>query len=69
MHLRPRGEEKKQLEKGRLKKARRWVVERTASWINRFRGLLIRWCKKLDNYLAFMHLGCGIIVWKAALCG
>jgi transposase len=69
MHLRPRGEEKKQLEEGILKKARRWVVERTASWLNRFRGILIRWCKKADNYLALLHFACGIIVWRAALCG
>lgn len=69
MHLRPRGEEKKKLEKGLLKKARRWVVERTASWINRFRGLLIRWNKKLDNYLALIYFACGVIVWRKALCG
>jgi putative transposase len=69
MHLRPRGEEKKELEKGIIKKARRWVVERTASWINRFRGLLIRWNKKADNYLALLYFACGIIVWKSALCG
>jgi transposase len=69
MHLRPRGEEKKQLEKGTLKKARRWVVERTASWINKFRGLLIRWNKKADNYLALLYFACGIIVWRSALCG
>jgi len=24
-------------------RARRWVVERTHSWMNRFRGLLVRW--------------------------
>ena len=29
-----------------------WVVERTHSWINRFRRLLIRWEKKSENYLA-----------------
>jgi len=69
MHLRSRGEEKKQLEKGILKKARRWVVERTASWLNRFRALLIRWNKKAENYLALIYFACGIIVWKSALCG
>ena len=31
-------------------RARRWVVERTHSWMNRFRRLLIRWEKKEDNY-------------------
>ena len=29
--------------------ARRWVVERTHSWLNRFRRLLIRWEKKIEN--------------------
>ena len=27
-------------------RSRRWVVERTHSWMNRFRRLLIRWEKK-----------------------
>ena len=37
-------------------KARRWVVERTHSWVNRARRLLIRWEKKVANYLGFLHL-------------
>ncbi|WP_274381936.1 transposase [Noviherbaspirillum sedimenti] len=45
--------------------ARRWVVERTHSWMNRFRGLLIRWEKKSENYLAFLHIACGVIAWRA----
>jgi len=32
--------------------ARRWVVERTFGWLSRWRGILIRWEKKADNYLA-----------------
>lgn len=40
------------------------VVERTHSWLNRFRGLLVRWAKKAKNYLAFLHLACGIITWR-----
>ena len=47
-------------------KARRWVVERTHSWLNRFRGLLIRWCKKPQNYLAMLHLACALIAFRAA---
>ena len=39
-------------------KARRWVVERTHSWPNRFRHLLIRWAKKPENYLAMLHFAC-----------
>jgi putative transposase len=47
-------------------RARRWVVERTHSWMNRFRRLLIRWEKKADNYLAFIHLACAWITYRAA---
>jgi transposase len=46
-HLRARGEEAKALKQEAGFKARRWVVERTPSWMNRFRRLLIRWDKNL----------------------
>lgn len=65
MHVRPRGEEAKEIKKPKGRKARRWVVERTHSWVNRFRGVLIRWCKKSKNYMAMLHLVCGIIVWRS----
>ena len=45
-------------------KARRWVVERTHSWMNRFRRLLVRWDKKVRNYLAFLHLACAYITYR-----
>lgn len=44
-------------QKGR-RKPRRWVVERAASWINRFRRILIRWEKKIGNYEAMLSLAC-----------
>src|SRR5450756_2983081 len=47
-HIRSRGEENNQKKKIPGYKARRWVVERTHSWLNRFRRLLIRWDKKLE---------------------
>lgn len=55
-HVRTRGEEI--LDKQNIPDyhPRRWVVERTHSWINRFRRLLIRWEKKTVNYKAFLHL-------------
>lgn len=62
LHLRSRKDEAK---KSTRKKARRWVVERTHSWLNRFRGILIRWTKKAENYLALLHLACAIITWRA----
>ena len=36
-------------------KARRWMNERTHSWFNRFRRVLVRWEKKAANYLAVLH--------------
>ena len=48
-------------------RARRWVVERTHSWLNRFRRLLVRWEKRADTYLAMLHFACGIITWQSAL--
>ena len=46
-------------------RARRWVVERTHSWLNRFRRILTRWEKRADTYLAMLHLACGLITWRA----
>ena len=65
-HIRARGEEELEISKDAGFRARRWVVERTYSWMNRFRGLLIRWPKKASNYLACLHLVCGIIAWRSA---
>jgi transposase len=65
-HIRSRSDEAKAISTEAGFRARRWVVERTHSWMNRFRGLLIRWPKKASNYLALLHLVCGIIAWRAA---
>lgn len=46
--------------------ARRWVVERTHSWMNRFRALLIRWQKGADSFLGLVQLACAIITLKQA---
>lgn len=62
-HIKSRGEEKQACRTPSYR-ARRWVCERTHSWLNRFRRLLIRWEKKVDNYLAMLHLACAFIVWK-----
>ena len=63
-HLRARGEEVTEKKAGQ--KARRWPVERTHSWMNRFRSLLTRWAKKEQNYLAMLHFVCGLISYRAA---
>ena len=65
-HIRARGEEAQALRRAAGFRARRWVVERAHSWMNRFRRLLVRWDKRPQNYLAFLHLACGLIAFRAA---
>ena len=70
MHICKRGEDYnnsyKKKKRRRIPKyrARRLVVERTHSWMNRFRRLLIRWEKKEDNYIAMLHFVCAWITYK-----
>lgn len=55
--------QKRKRKRGR-RKARRWVVEVTHSWLNRFRRLLVRWEKKSSNYLSMLYFACAIICWR-----
>jgi len=52
--------------KRRGQPARRWVVERSHSWFNRFRKLLVRYEKKAGNYLALTHCAAAIICFRMA---
>jgi transposase len=63
-HIRARGEEAQQIKERAGFKARRWVVERTHSWMNRYRGILIRWCKKAENYIALLHMAFAFIIYR-----
>jgi putative transposase len=65
-HIPVRGEQPKKRKNLPGYRARRWVVERTHSWMNRFRRLLIRWEKKLANYKGFLHFACAWITLRAA---
>lgn len=51
------------------KKPRRWTIERTFGWFNRYRRLLIRWEKKPENYAAFIHIACCVIVLSKLILG
>ena len=66
-HIRPRGEEKKELKRNPDFRARRWVVEVTHAFFNRFRKLLVRYEKKAANYLALVQFACAVIVWRKFL--
>jgi putative transposase len=63
-HICARGEEAKKIKRSARFKARRWVVERTHSWMNRFRGILIRWNKKANNYIAMLHMAFAFIIYR-----
>ena len=65
-HIRGRGEEAKALKHEAGHRARRWVVERSHSWMNRFRRILVRWDKQLDNYLAMLHFACALTAFRSA---
>jgi putative transposase len=64
LHIKKRGQEDKPIDGAKKYAARRWVVERTHSWMNRFRRLLIRWEKKVENYEALLHLACVLILYR-----
>ena len=63
-HIRPRGEERKEIEINPDFKPRRWVVEVLHSWTNRFRKLLVRFEKKVDNHIALLAFAFATIVWR-----
>ena len=50
-------------------KNKRWVVERTNSWHNRFRKLFTRYEKKVENYLGLVQLSCSIIIYRKIILG
>ena len=42
--------------------AKRWKIERLFAWLHNFRRLVVRWEYHAENYLAFIQLGCAIIL-------
>ena len=49
--------------------AKRWVVERTNSWHNRFRKLFTRYEKKVENYLGLAQFSCCMIIYRKIVLG
>ena len=68
-HMRRCGEAKLAADAPRRHPARRWVVERTNSWHNRFRKLAVRFEKKAHNYLALVQLACCLIIYRLTILG
>jgi len=63
-HIRKRGEETAAKRRNPRHRSRRWVVERTGSWLNRFRKLLVRFEKTAASHDALLELACALIVFR-----
>ena len=68
LHMPHRGEEAASTDV-RRHSPKRWVVERTHSWHNRYRRLLIRWEKQVTNYEALIHFACALMVYRLLFLG
>ena len=64
LHLRPSAKTPLEVAPEKKHPARRWVVERTHAWHNKFRRLLVRWERKLDHYYAMIDLASVLIIWR-----
>src|SRR5215213_4601114 len=61
-HIRRIGEEKLDEAGEKRYPARRWVVERTLGWLSKCRSILVRYEKKVPNYLGMIKVAC-ILLW------
>jgi transposase len=43
---------------------KRWKVERLFAWLQNYRRLVVRWERKIENFTAFLQLGCFLILSK-----
>jgi IS5 family transposase len=63
-HVVGRAKERAMKQRSPKYKARRWVVEVSHSWFNRFRKLLVRYEKLQRSFLALNHLATAIIAFR-----
>lgn len=64
--IKSRGTERQEKRLNPRKRARRWVVERTLSWLNNWRKILVRYERKAANYLGLLHIACAIVALRCA---
>ena len=67
LHLKHRGAPGPEVAPEKKHPARRWVVERTHAWHNKFRRLVLRWERKLDSYQARIHLASVLILYRLVI--
>jgi putative transposase len=63
-HIRRIGEEKARRPRHPGAKPRRWVVERTIAWLNKCRGILVRYNKYVENYLGLIQFACALLWYR-----
>jgi putative transposase len=70
-HIRGRNQEADEKQNLPGYKARRWVVERSHSWFNGYRKILISFEKTEASYLAMLHPAAALTCWRQTLpiCG
>ncbi|HUW29986.1 MAG TPA: transposase, partial [Planctomycetota bacterium] len=66
-HVRPRCEEAREKKRNPHHRARRWVVERTHSWLNRYQKLLVRYEKLADSYEGLLEIACAMIAFRQCI--
>lgn len=65
--VRQRGEEMRAKKRNARYRPRRWVVERTHSWLNRYRKLLVRYEKRADSYEGLLQIACALIAFRQCI--
>jgi len=66
-HIKQRREEAESKRREPGFRARRWGVERTHSWLNRFRKLLVSFEKTEASYCALLSLAAALICWRQTI--
>jgi putative transposase len=66
-HIKQRKEEAEAKRNKSGYKARRWVVERTHSWLNRFRKLLVSFEKTEASFVGLLTLAAALICWRRSI--
>jgi putative transposase len=67
LNVKTRRQERDEKQRDPDHKARRWVVERTHSWLNRFRKLLVSFEKTEASYKALLALAAALICWRKTI--
>jgi putative transposase len=71
LNVKTRSQEREEKRHDPGHKARRWVVERTHSWLNCFRKLLVSFEKTEASYLGLLALAAALVCWRQTvfICG